>query len=158
MRKTDTLFLEMAGCVDRDHAPLGHLVFIGKAPARAHYMQKVREEAMFRAAKTIRPDVKAGEVYRAWQDRVDRAGLKYDRRHHCGYSVDICFPPSWSGSGTPQGLRNDSQLEIKPGMVLHLMSWLLRAGRGDPFLSDAIVVTDTGCEFLTTVSRSVTVR
>ena len=39
MRKTDTLFLEMAGCVRRYHAPLGRLVFIGKAPARADYMQ-----------------------------------------------------------------------------------------------------------------------
>lgn len=158
MRKTDTLFLEMAGCVRRYHAPLGRLVFIGKAPNRADYMQNVCEEAMFRAAETIRPGITAGEVYRAWQDRVDRAGLKGYRRHHCGYSVGIGFPPSWSGSGTPQGLRNDSVLEIKPGMVFHLMSWLLRTGRGDSFLSDTIVVTDTGCEFLTKVNRGVTIR
>lgn len=43
-------------------------------------------------------------------------------------------------------------------MVFHLMSWLLRSGHGDAFLSDTIVVTDNGCEFLTTVNPHVTVR
>lgn len=43
-------------------------------------------------------------------------------------------------------------------MVFHLMSWLLRTGRGDSFLSDTVVVTDSGCEFLTTVERGVAVR
>lgn len=158
MRKTDILFLEMAGCVRRYHAPIGRLVFIGKAPTRAHNMQKVCEEAMYEAAAIIGPGAKAGDVYRAWQERLDKAGLSAYSRHHCGYAVGIGFPPSWSGSGTPQGLRSDSQLEIRSGMVFHLMSWLLRTGRGDSFLSDTIVVTETGCEFLTKVNRGVMVR
>jgi Xaa-Pro dipeptidase len=148
----------MAGCVRRYHAPLGRLAFIGKAPARAYDMQKICEEAMFSAAEAIGPGVKAGDVYKAWKQRVNKGGLTAYNRHHCGYAVGIGFPPSWSGSGTPQGLRNDSQLEIRPGMVFHLMSWLLRTGRGDSFLSDTIVVTDNGCEFLTKATRGVTVR
>ncbi|MGH8223752.1 MAG: M24 family metallopeptidase [Woeseiaceae bacterium] len=158
LRNKDILFLEMAGCVRRYHAPLGRLVFIGKAPGPAFDMQRVCLEAMERAGETIGPGVAAGEVYRAWQERLDSAGLNAYRRHHCGYAVGIGFPPSWSGSGTPQGLRSDSKLEIRPGMVFHLMSWLLRTGRGDSFLSDTIVVTDKGCEFLTKTGRDVTVR
>jgi Xaa-Pro dipeptidase len=38
-------------------------------------------------------------------------------------------------------------------MVFHLMSWLLRTGQGDSFLSDTVAVTDDGCEILTTTSR-----
>ena len=158
MRKTDMLFLEMAGCVRRYHAPIGRLAFIGKAPARAYDMQKICEEAMFSAAEKIGPGVLAGDVYKAWKERLDKGGLTAYSRHHCGYAVGIGFPPSWSGSGTPQGLRNDSRLEIRAGMVFHLMSWLLRTGRGDSFLSDTIVVTEKGCEFLTKTSRAVTVR
>lgn len=158
LKKGDLLFLEMAGCVRRYHAPIGRLAFIGKAPQRAYDMQKVCLEAMNRACEAISPGITAGEVYRAWQECVDRAGLTAYRRHHCGYAVGIGFPPSWSGSGPPQGLRSDSSLEIRPGMVFHLMSWLLRTGDGDSFLSDTIVVSDDGCEFLTSASREVAVR
>jgi Xaa-Pro dipeptidase len=49
-------------------------------------------------------------------------------------------------------------MKLEAGMVFHLMSWLLRTGRGDSFLSDTIVVTGNGCEFLTGVAREVTVR
>jgi Xaa-Pro dipeptidase len=158
LRQKDVLFLEMAGCVRRYHAPMGRLVFIGRAPAGAERIHAACVEAAERAAAAIGPGVRAGEVYRAWQDAVDRAGLDGYRRHHCGYSVGIGYPPSWSGSGVPQGLRADSDLELRPGMVFHLMSWLLRTGRGDSFLSDTVVVTGSGAELLTRASREVLVR
>lgn len=39
-----------------------------------------------------------------------------------------------------------------------LMSWMLNSGIGDAFLCDTIVVTDKGCEFLTTVNSDVFIR
>ena len=154
----DVLFVELAGCVRRYHAPAGRLVFIGQAPEGSERMQKLCEEAMMNAAGKIGPGVVADDVYRVWQDTVGRAGLEGYSRHHCGYSVGIGFPPSWSGSGTPRGLRRGSKMKLEAGMVFHLMSWLLRTGQGDSFLSDTIVVTDDGCELLTRTSREVTVR
>jgi Xaa-Pro dipeptidase len=156
--REDLLFLEMSGCVERYHAPAGRLIFIGKAPPNALTMQAVCGEAIDAAADAIRPDVVAADVYAAWQARLDKAGLSAYRRHHCGYAVGIGFPPSWSGSGVPVGLRSDSQLELKAGMVFHLMSWLLRSGRGDYFISDTIVVTRDGCELLTRTPRNLTIR
>jgi Xaa-Pro dipeptidase len=158
LRRGDLLFLEMAGCVHRYHAPLGRLVFIGKAPTRAARMLEVCKEAEHRAAGAIGPGARADDVYRAWKSALEQAGLEGYERHHCGYATGIGFPPSWSGSGTPRGLRRGSDLELAEGMVFHLMSWLLRTGRGDSFLSDTIVVTDKGCEFLTNVPRQLTVR
>lgn len=154
----DLLFLEMSGCVERYHAPAGRLIFIGSAPRRSQRIQKICEAAIDAAADAIRPGVLARDVYAAWQAEVDRAGLAGYRRHHCGYAVGIGFPPSWSGSGVPVGLRSDSELELRPGMVFHLMSWLLRSGLGDYFLSDTAVVTGDGCELLTRAPRSLTVR
>lgn len=158
LRKGDLLFLEMAGCVRRYHAPIGRLVFIGARPARAGRTQQVCEEAMMTAAEAMRPGARAGEVYARWQDCLRRHGLETYSRHHCGYSVGIGYPPSWSGGGVPVGLRPDSELELAEGMVFHLMSWLLRTGRGDFFLSDTAVVTGNGCEILTSVDRGVCVR
>lgn len=156
--RRDVLFLEMSGCVHRYHAPAGRLVHIGSANSRAARMLEVCRESIERVAETIGPGVKACDVYRAWKERVDRAGLSYYHRHHCGYSVGIGFPPSWSGSGVPRGLRETSNLELQPGMVFHLLSWLLRTGKGDSFISDTALVTDKGCEILTRVPRDLTVR
>jgi Xaa-Pro dipeptidase len=47
---------------------------------------------------------------------------------------------------------------LETGMVFHLMSWLLRTGEGDSFLSDTVVVTEDGCEWLTRVSHEIYVR
>jgi Xaa-Pro dipeptidase len=158
IKSRDILFVELAGCVHRYHAPAGRLVFIGRAPSRAGKMQRLCQDAMQNAARAIGPGAVADDVYRAWQETIDRAGLAGYTRHHCGYAVGIGFPPSWSGGGTPRGLRKGSKMQLEAGMVFHLMSWLLRTGRGDSFLSDTIVVTDDGCEFLTTASRELAIR
>jgi Xaa-Pro dipeptidase len=154
----ELLFLEMAGCVRRYHAPMGRLAFMDQAPKETHRANAICQEAMQAAADSIRPDARAGDVYENWQSVLDRHGLSNYSRHHCGYSVGIGYPPSWSGSGVPVGLRRNSDMQLRPGMVFHLMSWLLNSGAGDAFLSDTIVVTDSGCEFLTTVNRDVHVR
>jgi Xaa-Pro dipeptidase len=150
----DALFVELAGCVCRYHAPMGRLIFIGAAPPGTAEMAQLCLEAFGAVANTIRPGVRASEVYRAWQSQVDAAGLTHYRRHHCGYMVGIGFPPSWVGDSMVVGLRHDSDLELQAGMVFHLMSWLMGSGRpGDYFVSDTAVVTATGCEILTTTSQ-----
>lgn len=154
----ELLFLEMAGCLRRYHAPVGRLVFVDRAPAESERANEVCREAMQAAADTIRHGVRAGDVYERWQGVLDQHGLSHYTRHHCGYTVGIGYPPSWSGPGVPVGLRRDSDMALRAGMVFHLMSWLLHSGQGDAFLSDTIVVTESGCEFLTTVSRDVHVR
>lgn len=158
LQRGEPLFLEMSGCVRRYHAPMGRLVHIGQASPTAVKMQEICHEAMQAAASRVRAGALAGDAYEAWQEVVDRSEIQGYRRHHCGYSVGIGYPPSWSGSGVPVGLRAGSDMKLRAGMVFHLMSWLLRSAGGDAFLSDTIVVTDDGCEFLTTASRDVIVR
>ncbi|NVK44384.1 MAG: aminopeptidase P family protein [Oceanospirillaceae bacterium] len=154
----DLLFLEMAGCSHRYHAPMGRLVFIGEAPPEAQKVNRICQDAMMAAADTIKPGALAGDVYEAWQAVLDRNGLSHYSRHHCGYSIGIGYPPSWSGSGVPVGLRRNSRMRLREGMTFHLMSWLLGSGQGDAFLSDTVEVTTNGCEFLTTVGRDVLAR
>lgn len=158
LRHGELLFLEMAGCLRRYHAPMGRLVFIDDAPEDAYRINAVCQEAMMAAADAIRPGARAGDVYENWQGVLDHNGLSHYSRHHCGYSVGIGYPPSWSGSGVPVGLRRNSDMPLREGMVFHLMSWLLRCGQGDAFLSDTVLVGPDGCEFLTTVNRDVHVR
>jgi Xaa-Pro dipeptidase len=95
----------------------------------------------------LRPGVRTGEVFAAWQRAVGGG----PSRHHCGYLVGIGYPPSWVGGAEVLGIRPGGDVEVRAGMVFHLMSWIERpAGH---VLSDTVLVTDDGCELLTTVSR-----
>lgn len=159
LREGDVLFVELAGCARRYHAAMGRLLFVGQMPDGARDMAEVCLEAFDAAAGAIRPGVCARDVYAAWQARVDAAGLAHYRRHHCGYLIGTGFPPSWVGSAMVIGLRHDSDLQLQAGMTFHLMSWLMGAGQavgksGDYFVSDTVLVTDQGCERLTTVSQA----
>jgi Xaa-Pro dipeptidase len=157
LRAGDALFVELAGCVRRYHAAMGRLIYISGAPAAAQVMARVCLEAFAAAAAALRPGARARDVYDAWQDRVDAAGLAHYRRHHCGYMIGIGFPPSWVGGNKVVGLRHDSDLQLEAGMVFHLMSWLMGTGRGNYFVSDTARVTADGCEVLTTVSQEMQV-
>lgn len=154
----DAVFLELAGCVNRYHAPLGRLVHIGHAPDEACRMAEVCRRAFDAVLGALRPGARAREVYAAWQGVVDGAGLSHYRRHHCGYAVGIGFPPSWTGGNTVTGLRHDSELEILEGMTFHILSWLMGTGGGDYFLSNTVLVDGAGPEVLTHAPMGVTVR
>ena len=157
LEKGDVLFVELSGSVARYHAPMGRLFFVGEVPESARWIEPVCLEAFDAVVKTARPGVTATEVYRSWQDRVDAAGLAHYRRHHCGYMVGIAFPPAWSGGGVPVGLRHNSPMVLRAGMVFHLMSWLMHSGSGDYFVSNAAIVTETGCDVLTKIPQNLRV-
>lgn len=150
----DTLFIELSAAVARYHAPLSRLVYIARPPdgiERSHAASRAGLEAIVSA---LAPGARAGDVYAAWQDAINAAlGHDRHRRHHCGYLVGIGFPPSWSGNGTPVGLRAGSDMEIRAGMTFHVFSWILGQDVPDFGTSDTALVTGDGCELLTSIRR-----
>jgi Xaa-Pro dipeptidase len=135
---------------------MGRLIFIEEAPPGTVEVEKLCLDAFSQVVSAIRPGIAAGQVYQSWQDVVDRAGLSHYRRHHCGYMIGIGMPPSWVGGSMVVGLRHDSDMLLKQGMVFHLMSWLMDTGRpGNYFVSDTAVVTEEGCEVITSVPQTI---
>ncbi|MGD2098627.1 MAG: Xaa-Pro peptidase family protein [Desulfobacterales bacterium] len=158
LKAGDALFIELSGCAARYHAPMGRLIFVDRMPKGTQDAAQICIEAFDNVIKTIRPGVAAKAVYQSWQNRVDAAGLGHYQRHHCGYMVGSYFPPAWSGGGVPRGLRCNSDMELRAGMVFHLLSWLMHTGQpGDYFISDSVLVTSDGCERLTSLSQQVQV-
>jgi Xaa-Pro dipeptidase len=154
----EAVFLELAGCHARYHAPLGRLVWVGEAPRDSHEIAEVCRAAFEAVLGALRPGARAREVYAAWQSVVDDAGLVHYRRHHCGYVVGIGVPPTWTGGNSVTGLRHDSDLEIRTGMSFHVLSWLMNSGRGDHFLSNTVLLTENGPEVLTKTPEPVAAR
>jgi Xaa-Pro dipeptidase len=154
----EPVFLELSGCVSRYHAPLGRLVHIGSIPEADAKMAETTKRAFDAVLGALRPGAKARQVYGAWQQVVDDAGLQHYRRHHCGYCVGIGLSPSWTGGNKVVGLRHDSEMEIRDGMSFHVLSWLMGTGRGDYFTSNAVLLGAQGPEVLTRTSTGPIVR
>ena len=148
-REGEPVFVELSGCVSRYHAPLGRLVHIGSIRDEDAAMAEIAEKAFRAAVAALAPGVRAREVYAAWQDVVDQAGMTRYRRHHCGYLVGIGVPPSWTGGNSVMGLRHDGDLVIRTGMSFHILSWLMGTGRGEHFVSNTVLLGDAGAEVLT---------
>jgi Xaa-Pro dipeptidase len=154
----EPVFLELSGCVSRYHAPLGRLVHIGSIPEADAKMAETTRRAFDAVLGALRPGAKARQVYAAWQQVVDDAGLQHYRRHHCGYCVGIGLSPSWTGGNKVVGLRHDSEMEIREGMSFHVLSWLMGTGRGDYFISNAVLLGAQGPEVLTRTPTGPIVR
>ncbi|MPZ60170.1 MAG: M24 family metallopeptidase [Propionibacteriales bacterium] len=146
----DAVFLELSGSVARYHAPLSRIVHVGSTPKGTVDSAVLAAAGMEAVRAALVPGAVSGDVYEAWQDVVDTGlGHKRYRRHHCGYLIGIGFPPSWVGGGSVVGLRRGGDLEIKAGMVFHVLSWLMGQHIPDYMLSDSILVTPYGGEILT---------
>lgn len=145
----EKVFLEIAACVSRYHAPQGRLIHIGRISDADQHMAEVCTAAFDAVCTAIRPGARARDIYAAWQAVVDDAGCAHYRRHHCGYLVGIGCPPSWTGGNGVTGLRHDSDLEIATGMSFHILSWLMGTGQGDYFTSNCVLLGPDGVEVLT---------
>jgi len=147
----EKLFIELSGASARYHAPLTRMAYVARAEPGAERASDLAIEALAAAVRALRPGVDTGSVYDAWQETVDE-GLGHDRlrRHHCGYSVGIGFPPSWVGSSTVLGIRRGGKVPVAVGMTFHLLSWITDPELGDYFVSDTVIVGEQTTEVVTT--------
>ncbi|MFW6204555.1 MAG: M24 family metallopeptidase [Actinomycetota bacterium] len=150
----DALLLELSSSVRRYHAPLTRVVHVGRASHGVKAAGEIALEGLETIRAALRPGMLTGDVYAAWQEVVDDAlGPGRYERHHCGYTVGIGFPPSWVGGSTVVGIRPGGRIEVREGMVFHVLSWLIGVGPADFGVSDTVLVTADGGELLTSTSR-----
>lgn len=150
------LFVELSASVRRYHAPQSRTVYLAAVPPGAAVAADAARAGLLAARDALRPGVRTGEVYTAWQRAVAaRAGTGLPVRHHCGYLVGIGFPPSWVGGGAVLGIRPGGTMRVQPGMTFHLMSWVTEPT--GHVVSDTALVTATGAELLTGTSRDLIV-
>ena len=155
----EKLFIELSGASARYHAPLTRLSYIGSADEGAEEPQQLALAAFAAVVESLRPGVETGVVYDAWQEVVDESlGHGRLRRHHCGYSVGIGFPPSWVGSSSVLGIRRGGRVEVRAGMTFHVLSWITDPDLGDHFVSDTVVVGEAGSEVVTTAAHTLVIR
>ncbi len=148
-RNGDAVFLEIAAAYRKYQAPMGRLVYVGRAPKDVNISVQLAIDGMNAIHKALKPGAKAGDAYSAWREVARKGGLEGYERHHCGYLVSIGFPPSWTGGSMVTSLAPNSELELKIGMTFHTHSWFTDTDCVDYFISNTALLTQNGCEVLT---------
>jgi Xaa-Pro dipeptidase len=152
----DVVYYEVSGCVQRYGAALFRGVTIGPPNDTVQRMSDATISGLNRILETMKPGVTCGEVAEAWAREIVKHG--FPRPHkRAGYSIGISFPPDW-GEGHVLSFRYDEKRPLEPGMVFHTPSSIRDEGVCLVGNSETILVTERGCEALTSFPRQHFVR
>ncbi|HEV8308217.1 MAG TPA: Xaa-Pro peptidase family protein [Methylomirabilota bacterium] len=155
VRAGDPFLLEVGGCYRRYHAVCMRTASVGAPGDRLRSMHDAIREATDAGLAAIKPGVRTAEVARLVHAQMAERG--YSRRgQHVGYGIGLGYPPTW--------IDNLRIKETDTHVLQAGMSFLFHAGllapEGDLYvaLGDPVLVTATGPERLTRLSRDLTLR
>ncbi len=148
----DPVFLEMAASHNRYHAVLMRSAWIGAPTDTAQRMMDCCLEGLAAAIAALRPGNSCADVHNACQNVVDRYGYTENFRKRTGYSVGTSFAPDW-GEGNVLSLYEGIETVIQPGMAFHIPPALRIYGEFTVGVSETAIVTENGCETLSTIGR-----
>ena len=105
---------------------------------------------------TMRAGITADKVARAGWKGVDLAGPGLVFHGAFAYAVGAGFPPGWGDATAGISLGNHTPLQV--GMVFHHPVALRQLGQYGTMFSETTLVTEDGCEVLTSVDRELFIR
>ena len=105
------------------------------------------EQVMIEAAK---PGLRCDELFNLAVEAAREEGIPHYKRHHVGHGLGI----GTAGYDMPLIGPND-RTPLEPGMVLMFETPYYELGFAGLQVEDAILITETGCELMTTLSRDI---
>jgi Xaa-Pro aminopeptidase len=158
IKKGESVFVDLGACYKGYVCDFIRTAFVGEPSADVIALYKLAVEANDAAIKAIRPGVAAADVYEAGLQVFEDAGLgRFNLMNIVGHGSGLeGHEIPWLGE---RGVVYTSEVILKPGMCLCIEPGLagLKDLKGTPdpeggfyIVEDVVVVTDTGCDNLTT--------
>jgi Xaa-Pro dipeptidase len=148
-----TVVIEIAGSHQRYHSPLSRTIAIGEPGDQVKRVADITVEGLNEALATIKPGVTCEEVELAWRRVLKKYGLEKESR--IGYSMGLNYPPDW-GEHTAS-LRPGDKTIIQPNMTFHCIPGMYFDDFGVE-ISEALRVTENGCETLANFPRQLFIK
>ena len=156
LERGDVILMEMGASYQRYTSPMMRTVTIGQPESDVQRGIDACLDALNKVLGAIGPGVSVEDVARVGWEGIDRVGSGMVFHGVFGYSVGTSLPPKWSDGTAAIKLGLDIILE--PGMVFHHPVALRDLGKYGVAFSETSVVTNDGCEILTSVPRHPNVR
>jgi len=121
-------------------------LYVGRANRQERKWYEAVLEAQLAGIAAVKPGKTAGEVDQATRSVLRRAKLDKFFTHSTGHGVglEIHEPPR---------LGKGQREQLQPGMVITVEPGIYIPGRGGIRIEDMVLVTRTGCEVLTPVTK-----
>ncbi len=142
LKKGDIVLLDLGVMVDHYNSDMTRTFFFGKPDPRLLVFEAAVKKAHDEALLLCRPGVKAGELDKAANRVIEKAGLKSYLAHSLGHGVglEVHEFPRLKFQG------EDGNATLKEGMVITIEPGLYWPGVGGYRYEDTIVITRNGYE------------
>jgi Xaa-Pro dipeptidase len=152
----DQLTLEWAGVYRHYHAAMMRTIPIGRATNQHIEMHKVAMDAMQACMQALKPGRPIGEVFDAYAETCDAAGMREHRLNATGYSLGTTFAPNWMD--WPM-FYHDNPILAEPNMVFFLHMILMDSNSGNAMcFGHTVMVNNSGCKALSKHSMELVVK
>jgi Xaa-Pro dipeptidase len=155
LKQGDAILLEFSGVYLRYYAPIMRGLVIGRGNALVEKMSAVCIEALNAAMEKCRPGATSGDVDGAARAVIHKHGMWENYRKRSGYSVGTGFS-SWMETGIAS-LKEDDPTVLAPGMCFHIPIATRVYDTAGIGFSETVVITETGCEPLSSSPRELVV-
>lgn len=136
-----------AGCtVDGYWSDIGRTLVFGKPDPRQQEIYAALLRGLEAMLHHLREGVKARDLFEIGVDTVRANGIPTYQRQHCGHGIGL------RSYDTPL-INGRDDTTLKAGMCLCLETPYYRLGEGGMMVEDTVLVTETGFEPITTLSR-----
>jgi Xaa-Pro aminopeptidase len=144
-RAGDHVYLEFSGAVARYHTVLWRTVFVGDPHPERERLARAMRSAHDQALALLKPGLRFRELDAVQRAVIADAGYADQMFPFSGYAVGIALPTSWLGTL----IAKDSDRAMEANMTFHMGIFMLKPGEWGMALSQAVLVTESGCEALT---------
>jgi Xaa-Pro aminopeptidase len=155
LERGDLVVLDFGGVMDGYCCDLTRTVVIGPPAPDATRIYEAVRDAQAAAIAAVRPGIPASDVDAAARAVLEGRGLGHAFGHGTGHGLGLeVHEDPRVGRARPEM----PAAVLRPGMVFTIEPGVYLSGFGGVRIEDDVVVTEHGCEVLTTVRRDLQIR
>jgi Xaa-Pro dipeptidase len=141
LREGDTVMLDLGAQVDGYQGDASRTFVIGTASTEQRRAWDVVRRAYEAALELARPGVPCRELHRASSRIIEDAGFHI--AHRMGHGIGLATSFEWPS-------LDSEEAPLEPGVTICIEPGVYAPGIGNMKLEDDVLITESGCELLTT--------
>jgi len=149
----EATIIELSGVYQRYHCPMARTVLLGKPDQLKIDTMNRTNEALQAAIDAAKPGKSANDVAQAFWKILDK--YRIEKTSRTGYSIGIGYPPDW-GEHTLNISKGDMTI-LEPNVTFHMIA-VMQFGDWGVEASEAIRITDKGCELFCNFSKDLHIK